>query len=305
MAGELGDVALATLAQNFALEFADRAEVPLPHIEDLFCDLLSIRAQPVGQTALRDYWKPADIIEDWVSGEPPLDAPAHKRIAFLFHRELGFSVVDILTRLGDLTIQETTVKFIDLYAHKANCDRAAGLHLFRSRLITPETAARRTLGSYYSPARTVGRWTWSVYNRGTNAEARQEKTGLRLIFECGEPHETLAFVLTFLCRGEAEDVASRNWSQTLGAIAERTVFAYAAQRGAPVRTAETWFSPLRRTIRRCGLEETVWSKFCSSEADRAWTICDWRKKVLDRVRAGLPKRPGVVLFAYRYGLPWK
>jgi hypothetical protein len=309
--GDLATIPLGNLAECLVSEYAHLSAIPEHRLRSLFAPLLESLAGAAGATGLLDYWDPVRTVQAWVKRvqeEVERPAPAqvfenrdnpNQKIAYGFHQFLGYTPERIVATLGPHRLEQLALRLVEEFA-KQHPEGAGRLRRQFSPLI--ELEGTRELRAYCTPAHTVTHWVQAVDRRIYSARREQEKEGLAMVFASSPPHESIAFVFTFLMKWEPERVARHILEKPIGELVDELEAGYAAEWG----SVRGWFAPLRTRLKEVrarslsGRFETHPDSGTVLDPERQ--VTEWRSRVLLRVREIIHTQGKAVLFAEDYDL---
>ena len=309
--GDLATIALGGLTECLVGEYAHLSSIPEHQLRNLFAPLLEMLEGAAGATRLPEYWDPVRTVQGWVKhvqeeAERPAAAGVfenrdnpNQKIAYGFHQFLGYTPERIVAALGPYRLGELAVRLVDEFA-KQHPDGAGRLRRQFSPLL--ELEGSRELRSYCTPAHTVTHWVQAVDRRIFSARREQEKEGLAMVFASSPPHESIAFVFTFLLKWEPERVARHFLEKTPGELADELEAEYAREWG----SVRGWFAPLRMRLKDvrarslAGRFET--NPDSGTVLDPEKQVAHWRSRVLLRLREMIHSEQKAILFAEDYDL---
>jgi hypothetical protein len=309
--GDLATIALGDLAECLVREYAHLSSMPEHQLRSLFSPLLEALAEAADAARLPDYWDPVRTVQGWVQNvQEEVERPAsagvfekrenpNQKIAYGFHQFLGYTPERIVAALGPHRLGELAVRLVDEFAEQ-HPDESGRLRRQFSPLL--ELEGSRELRSYCTPAHTVTHWVQAVDRRILSARREQEKEGLKMVFASGPPHESIAFVFTFLLRWDPERVARRFLERTPVELADELEAEYAREWGA----VRGWFAPLRTRLKDVRARSFA-ARFeanpdSGTVLDPEKQVAHWRSRVLLRLREMIQNEQKAILFADDYDL---
>jgi hypothetical protein len=295
MVEDFATIEVATLAAGI-LRVLDGEE----GIDALLDALEEAEAQSAKEPWILYKWNPVDIVQNWIQDPRPadevVDLPAHKRIAYVYAKCLGYTAGDIASELGPRTLGALA----DELKRRLDTKVMSSPSWFDAMTRVSATASERTLDADFRPSITVSDWIGTVVRRLQRSARAQVEEGVRRILRHSEfaPWKLVVFLICHCLGAPVAEIARAYGRKPLADL----------EREMEVRFAFFWFlepelvRPLFKSLAK-SCENKPAPAALTDGQDLPGTLAKWRSEVL---RSVLPdfEEPNeeLPLFAYRHGL---